>query len=125
MGWGCAELRREADRLPRSGRQGRRVYTEGFRGRVAEYVKARREAGVAWGAISAELELPFSTLAYWLRGRPRERGFRVVRMALSQGLTEPAAERPRERSATLVTPRGYRVEGLAVAELVELLRALA
>ena len=102
-------------------------------GRVAPAIRypeaLRREimvrldgAGGGRGAVAAlarALGVPARTLGLWRR-RARRRAFRRVMVA---GPTPPAA--PAATTPVLVTPHGVRVEGLDLAGVVTVLRALA
>lgn len=98
-------------------------YSPALRRRAVRFAHRHRRAGVPVAAIARELGLRPRGLRLWLlepRTKPRLR-----RVALA---ASPAASAPRPETTTppvLVTPRGFRVEGLDVAALVTLLRGLA
>ncbi len=85
----------------------------GLRAEVIDYAKDRRSHGDGVAKIAGELGVSGSGLLRWLR--PTASGFREVRI------------RPESSSAAdlvLVTPRGYRLEGLSESLAVRLLREL-
>jgi hypothetical protein len=73
---------------------------------VVGLARAGRGAGVSLKRLATELGLPPYTLVRWLRRAPR-RSLRRV--------TVPAAPLPPPPALVLVTPEGWRVEGLDVA----------
>ena len=82
-------------------------------------VVLRNEDGLAAEAIAERLGVSPQTIGRWLADHAREVGFVQVSV-VADDATEPAAATP-----VLVAPGGYRVEGLDVAGLAELLRRLA
>jgi len=85
---------------------------------VALAHRARRE-GVAWRRTARQLGLQPATLERWVS----RRAGRLVPVTLSPA---PAATPgPPDSRVVLVTPQGYRVEGLDAGELALLLRALS
>ena len=84
-----------------------------MRAEVIDYAKGRRIGGDGVAKIAGELGLSESCLLRWLR--PTQEGFRQVQV------------RPESSSAAdlvLVTPRGYRLEGLSESLALQLLREL-
>jgi hypothetical protein len=79
------------------------------------------QAAVAQGGnlreVSEALGVSHATLCRWMR--KRENALRKVEIVQS----EPA-RREGSRGLVLVTPQGYRVEGLCVADVASLLEAL-
>ena len=118
----CEELRQElAD-----GRTGRRSKKwrcpPELRSRVVAFTKACRERGEPYLDIAVRLGLVESTLTRWLRTEKvhDQPGFRSVSIVPSAG----DEARPQEATSNLrlVTPHGYRVEGLDMKTLAYLLR---
>jgi len=107
-------IRQQVGQVERAARGGLRRYPRSVRQEVAEYVRARREGGESLAAVAGRLDIPIPTLAVWLR-EEKPRRFRPV------GVSEAA---PAPAAVILTTPGGYRVEGLGLAELAALLRAL-
>lgn len=109
---------REAARRENRGQIRRGVrYSRELRRAAVEYAGRREAQGARRAAIALELGVSPLTLMRWLRdeGRP---GFRKV--TLREARVESSA-----RTAVLTTPAGFRVEGLDVADLAALLRALS
>ena len=114
---------------PRSWAQG---YPAVVRERVRAYAVARQAVGATAGMIAEELGLSRHSVQAWTGARP-------PRVRLRQVVVVPDAEPPRPPASgtptpttpaavrarpVLVSPRGYRVEGLDVGALVELLAAV-
>ena len=91
-------------------------YTPVLRRRAVAIARKRRDAGVAVAAVARELGVRPRALRLWLQSpaRPRLRRVAIVTAPVA------AVDRP-----ILITPQGFRVEGLGAAGLVALLRALA
>jgi hypothetical protein len=111
----AVELKRVLRQVERG--RGKRVASE-VKQRVARYGRARREAGAGYREIARELGLSVETARRWCStaeasGSRPSRG-RMVRV-------EVVPERGR---AAVVSPSGYRVEGLTLEEVAALLRAL-
>lgn len=116
-------IRREVK--SRQWKLGRRGYPREVRELVVGYAEARQRQGARPGVIARELGMAVQTIQNWLGGRdekgqPRteESRWRQVRVE-AQTEDEGSVER-----VTLVTPQGYRIEGLQVGEVVEVLRRL-
>lgn len=102
---------RESVRARNQGRtSGRRRFSEAQRAEAVEYLERRGIEGATVGAIAEELGVGKTTLQRW---RSRESGF--VRVA---ALADPVSE------VSLVSPGGYRIEGLDLDQAVELLSRL-
>ena len=91
-------------------------YTPALRRRAVAIAQKRRDTGVAVTSVARELGVRPQALRLWLQSPARPR---LRRVAIA---TPPVAavDRP-----VLITPQGFRVEGLGAAGLVELLRGLA
>ncbi|MGH2608352.1 MAG: hypothetical protein ACRDHF_04620, partial [Tepidiformaceae bacterium] len=97
-----------------------RRYPPRLRQEVTAYALRRIASGASLKLIASETGASLSTLQRWVRGAPRRRWRRVE-------LAEPAAAAVGGREpmgAVLVSPGGYRIEGLDVAGLASLLRGL-
>lgn len=92
-------------------------YTPALRRRAVAIARKRREAGVAVAAVARELGVRPQALRLWLESPPHPR---LRRVAIETVSAPRVDHRP-----VLITPQGFRVEGLEVARLVELLRGLA
>lgn len=112
----ASELRRALARIRRhpSGRGHR--YPRALRTAVTAYVRRCRARGEPWAAITRELGLSAFTLQRWFQtGSPDT--FRPVEVVAPEPL--PAAS-----GAVVVLPGGVRIEGLDLAGLVAVARAL-
>ena len=105
---------------------GRRGRTEAFpsvlRERVAAYALARRP-GVSWGRLGECLTLSPSTVHRWCgqaaqASSPGEAGAALVPVVVTP-------EEPVRSDLALVSPRGFRVEGLSLDDVVRLLDPLS
>lgn len=91
------------------------------RGRLqVRAVALREEDGLPLDLIAERLGVSQGTVVRWLARRSQEAGF--VKVDVVADFPEPA---PAPAVAVLLAPGGYRVEGLDVASLAELLRRLA
>lgn len=90
-------------------------YTPALRRRAVAIARKRRGAGVAIAAVARELGMRPRALRLWLQSPARPR---LRRVAIATPVVA-AADRP-----VVITPQGFRVEGLGAAGLVALLRAL-
>jgi len=93
-------------------------YTLALRRQALSYTERRRQSGIPDAAIARELGLRPRLLRLWLK-EPQVKP-RLRRVTLENPVTPPFTAAP-----TLVTPHGFRVEGLDIASLVTLLRGLA
>ena len=89
-------------------------YTPALRRRAVVIARKRQDAGVAVAEVAGELGVRPHALRFWLQSPPRPRLRRV-----SIATPAVAADRP-----VLITPQGFRVEGLGATGLAALLRAL-
>ena len=90
-----------------------------LRQEIIAYASKQRASGQGVHAIGRALGLNANTLYVWLAKESRPAELRRVEV-VSSGRRPAGPVR-----ATLVTPRGLRVEGLGVQDLVAVLRALA
>lgn len=119
-------LQREISQLPRSGWRGRRDYPRELRARIIQCAERHFETGIAVGRLARDLGVPLSTLTVWTeglasRGTRASADFHEVHLADAALVLKPETA----GALVLVTPQGFRVEGLRVAELAELFRALS
>ena len=100
--------------VSRGRRRGRRGYPEEARGVAVAYARSREREGASVHRTARELGLPMTTLQLWMR-------------ASIPAFQRVTVEAPPTREARLVvrTPSGLIVEGLDVAGVVELSRALS
>jgi transposase-like protein len=112
-----SSLRLQIARSLRGGRRRATRYPATARREAVRLARAEKARGIAVAATARALGLRPRTLGLWLRSWPRLR-----RVEVTAALPEPRVEP--EARGTLVTPQGYRVEGLDLAALVRLLEAL-
>ena len=107
----CRSLREAIDRV-RDGRHRWRC-PQVLRSKVVVFARERVSAGDDVGRIAQSLGLSRNGLVHWLR--TADRGFRQVRL-----LPESSSC----GSLVLVTPQGFRLEGLSEDQALRLLREL-
>jgi len=97
-------------------RRRRRRYPAKLRARISAWVATRRAKGAWWCDVARPLGVPAPTLKRWVEST----------------LTTPIALRPvdvidapQPGTVTLVSPTGLRIEGVAIAEAIAILRGLA
>lgn len=96
-----------------SPRPKRRRYSAEEREAMVQKARAMRASGMSLAAVASELGVSVMSLTKWLRDARPAPSFLPVRIA----------EAP-SPSLSLVTPSGYRVEGLTPEGIVALLRIL-
>ena len=111
-------LRRELARIERG--RGRR-YPEQLRARVTRWTRGRRQQGESWQAIGSELKIAPESLRRWT--------LPDLQLQTSLVPVEVVAEADDDatvagRQLRLITRGGHRVEGLSLADVVELVRVL-
>jgi hypothetical protein len=109
------KIGREVRRL-RSGR-GRR-YPATLRQRIVRAVRDARDKGSTWPSIEDDLDVPFETLRRWLADIDAEPS-ELKPVVVADPIVVEA------RDVVVVTPSGYRVEGLDVDGAATLLRKLS
>lgn len=108
------ELKRSVERLAARGR-GKRFPTE-LRERIATWVRRRRDRGDWWCELASEVGIPAATLKRWME----QCGASAVAM-----LPVDVIDAPSGGTVTLVAPSGIRIEGVAIADAIAILRGLA
>ena len=98
-------------------------YPEGFCRRVAVHVRRCLSTGDHATSIAASLTIPWTTLSRWLESYPEGRSTSLVPVQLLEGTPVVSAVRGHSPLA-LVTPKGFRLEGLGLEQAAELLRRL-
>jgi hypothetical protein len=106
------KLRRELSRVA-TGR-GKRYPTE-LRQRVVAWATRRHAQGASWQTIKAELGQRFDTVRRWCLSAGSSRALARVRVV---------AERAEPRLVSVVSPAGFRIDGVTMAEAAALLREL-
>ena len=97
-------------------RRGGRRYPAALRTRVAAWVARRRGEGAWWCDVARPLGIPAATLARW--AEPTADGPLALRPV-------DVIDAPPDGAVTVVLPGGVRLEGVAVADVIAILRALA
>jgi len=113
------QLRSEAQQLTRGKAPAGIRYPAAFRTTAVTLARRRLATGVPFVRVARELGLPTKSLARWLRFRPTP-GLRPVAVR-----PDPAPPSPFAAGVVLVTPHGFRIEGLDRDGLVALLHALS
>jgi hypothetical protein len=108
-------LKRELSRGERG--RGKR-YSGELRRRVREWALGRRQDGVSWTDLSSELGLGQDTVRRWCVEPSARKGGRSL---LPVKVVQQPAESGR---VAVVSPNGFRIEGLTLAEAATLFRAL-
>ncbi len=116
-------MTREAVLLKREllrGERGRgKRYPNELRGRVVAWAQGRRQTGVSWVDIAQELGVGLDTVRRWCVST------KPVVVASRSLLPVRIVESPAEPARlVLVSPNGFRVEGLTLTEAASLLKAL-
>ncbi len=112
----AAEFRSRLSELRERG--AKRWRTPGpLRAEIVTWARGLQATGYGVEAIAREIALTGSTLRRWLRAGEEEGGFRRVRLRAS-------AKRPGSGGLALVSPGGYRLEGLSLEEAVDAIRRL-
>jgi hypothetical protein len=117
------QLSEEVARELKSGRSKKWRCPSDLRSRIVSYAQFCRERGEPLGDIAARLGLVESTLARWLRKDKigNQAGFRSVAIIASE---EGETCNRAAASIWMVTPNGYRVEGLDAETLAYILRVV-
>ncbi len=108
------ELRRRLDSIPRG--RGRRIPLE-LRAQVTAWVAKHRKRGDSWSELVRKTGVSMLTLQRWSSSSAH--GTVMLRRV------EVAEAAPAERTVTLVSPTGIRIEGVTIAEVIAILRGLA
>lgn len=95
--------------------RGRR-YPARVRDAVTGYALERRDAGASWSTIEGELGMRYETVRRWCHATTREAGIVPVEVVLE--------DVPPRSEVAIVSPSGYRLEGLEPGEAVAALKAL-
>ena len=104
------EFRKAAERAKAA--SGRIRYSEEMRSFAVRYAKGRIGRGSTVSASAKELGVAEATLNKWLK---RNDAFRQIQIRPDKSDT---------RTVTLITPNGYRLEGLDIESAASILRAI-
>ena len=112
---------RKDARVENGGRTGRcRRYSRGLRARAVAYLREQMQGGSSPERVASELGVSGWSLVRWSREVNVEKacGLRAVEVVAEGSETAPGLV------VTLVTPDGYRVEGLRALEVGSVLEGL-
>lgn len=112
------ELRRRLDSIPRG--RGRRIPVE-LRTQVIAWVAKHRKRGDSWSELEEKTGVSLLTLQRWSSSPAR----RAVMLRRVEVVEAAPADAPAERTVTLVSPTGIRIEGVTIVEVIAILRGLA
>jgi len=104
------------------GDRGRWRCPRDLRRRVVTYARRRHAAGWTWEDVARELGVACSALRRWVEAGEEERPGALVPVSV-RGLAIPGSGRTGS-TLTLVSPAGYRLEGLDLASAAKLLEEL-
>lgn len=108
------KLKRDLGRVERG--RGRR-YPAALRERAVRYARSRRDEGASWATIGEELTVRWETLRRWCMDVEPPSAMVPVEVFSTSPL--PQSE------VAVVSPTGWRLEGIDVREAVAVLRALS
>jgi len=116
--------RRLREAIAGLGRHRTQALPQALHAEVQRYAAWRRRAGASWRTIAESVGVSASALQRWgarARGPAARAGLRRVRLRREEAAVVKAVP-----SATLVliSPSGFRLEGLGVAQALALLRGL-
>ena len=109
------DLARRVARLRRRG-PGER-YPARLRAQITAWVRTRRDRGAWWCDVARDLGVPAETLKRWAAPVPNAATACMVAVEV--------IDAPPPGTVTLVSPTGLRIEGVAIADAITLLRGLA
>jgi hypothetical protein len=91
-------------------------YAPELRAQVVVFAESRRNDGASWAEIASELSLHLGTLLRWSKATEMQpsRALLPVRVVPDAG----------ERTVSIVSASGFRIEGLTLREAIDALRAL-
>jgi transposase-like protein len=104
--------------IVRCGTSHGRRYPEGLREQILEFIDHAKSAGISVGESCRRLGISPKQLNNWRT---------VVRAAQTRALVPVQIAEPHDPRGSLafVAPSGFRVEGVSLAQALELMRALA
>jgi transposase-like protein len=120
-----AELKAEWQKQKRVGGGRRPIFSEQMRRAGQEYAQQQIKIGATKAAIARDLGVSETTVWRW--AHPGELATDQLKAGIAFKAVRVVAEQEHRRTAmtvSLVTPRGYRIEGLDLASAALLLREL-
>jgi len=100
-------------------------YSSAVRARVVRYVRPRRASGQTWTALSLEVGLSTTTLIQWCRDEQDEPQAEAPTFLPVHIAPTPPPPAPAPVRLSLTSPNGWRVDGLDLASLAQLLPVLS
>ena len=86
-----------------------------LKARITEFAQERRGEGASWAQIAEDVGIAFETLRRWC----------IATGATSRAMVPVhVVSDEAERSVSIVSPTGYRIEGISLRDAVAVLRAL-
>lgn len=121
-----AEIKNEAKKRKTTPRMANRPYPDRLRRAGNEYVRRRMAAGLRQAEIARELGLSETTIWRWAKTTTRSEASTDRQRSSFKPVAIVGTARGRVEAQVLsvVTPQGYRVEGLDVTSAAALLREL-
>jgi DNA invertase Pin-like site-specific DNA recombinase len=103
--------------LAAGGAAGKRGYLPEVRQRAEAYARRRREEGLRTRAVAAELGVHESTVRRWCGPKRPTGKARLARVDVVAGLASTGG-------LSVVSPSGFRLEGLELKDALDILRTL-
>ena len=94
-------------------------FTQALREQVGRYARQRHAEGLSWKSIAKETHLSHSTVRIWAQVVQRAPQF--VPVVISDAEVTPP---PQDHALALVSPSGFRLEGLSFNQAAQLLGLL-
>lgn len=91
-------------------------YSAGLKARIIEFAHSRRSEGASWATIAGDIGIAFETVRRWCMAERRK----APRKMLPVRVVSDRAE----RTVSVVSASGYRIEGLTLDEAIAVVRAL-
>jgi len=114
-----ASLRARVEELRAQGAPARSRYTPEFRAQVLAVVSEHQARGLSLRGVARAAGLKEWTVMRWLRAQQRPEA------SLRRVVVEPESESAAEKRRLVVFAGHLRIEGLALADVVQLVRAIA
>jgi hypothetical protein len=92
-----------------------------LRERVATWTRRRRAAGVGWRELADEIGMSWRTLMRWTSPLRAPRSSPAL---VPVEVVADPIDHDRALALAIVTPRGYRIEGITIADAIALVREL-
>lgn len=123
------QFRQEVQRLRAGRRAGSGPFPEAMKSFAVRYLAEAQRAGRTMKEVAKELRVSEPTLQAWRRGEWKRREAAPAPKLVPVGVREekvlPEPQAAARQPVTVVSPQGWRVEGLRLEDAAELLRRLA